>query len=52
MNKELIHRVFESRIGEYGELLALESAEGEVSYVELNAGSNRVGHMLKDMGLQ
>lgn len=48
---DLLHRRIEARVAQTPEAIAVVSAEGQLTYHELNARANRLAHTLRELGV-
>jgi amino acid adenylation domain-containing protein len=51
-NKKIIHTVFESKIDQFANNIAVEYGNRHISYQELNSGANKIALCLKEMGIK
>jgi len=47
-----LHRLFEAQVRRKPEAIALQSAQGNLTYLELNQRANRLAHHLRELGVQ
>ncbi|WP_367084772.1 amino acid adenylation domain-containing protein [Pseudomonas sp. HOU2] len=47
-----LHRLFEAQVRRKPEAIALQSAQGTLTYLELNQRANRLAHHLRELGVQ
>ncbi|KAA8744430.1 amino acid adenylation domain-containing protein [Pseudomonas koreensis] len=47
-----LHRLFEAQVRRKPDAIALQSAQGTLTYLELNQRANRLAHHLRELGVQ
>jgi amino acid adenylation domain-containing protein/non-ribosomal peptide synthase protein (TIGR01720 family) len=50
-DEEMLHSLFERQVSRSPNATAIVDANRPISYAELDAWSNRIGHMLRDLGI-
>jgi len=51
MRKKILHCVFEDRVEQGPDRIAIDNREHQVTYRELNTGANRLAHLLRQLGI-